>query len=88
MPQTLNTGPEQAPEPGKKGRRVDVRIDPNLYDEAARKAESRGWSLSSVIRALLALWVQEDVLDPRDVGLQRKHASKPGSGRRPKKKPE
>jgi hypothetical protein len=57
-----------------KEERVEVRFDPELARRARAKAESRGWSISSVIRALVGMWVDEDIVDPTDVGSAAKRA--------------
>ena len=59
-----------------KEEKIEVRVDADLAEKAREKAESRGWSLSSVVRALLALWVDEDVIAPSDVGTAAKRASR------------
>lgn len=77
--------PEKPATRSAKTRKVEVRIDEDLAQQVEAKAESRGWSLASVMRALLELWVQEDVIDPKDVGKAAKRAprskkSKSGQG--------
>ena len=54
--------------PKKKTKKVLVPLDEDLERRAKEKARSHGWSLTSVIRALLGLWVDENVIDPSDVG--------------------
>ena len=39
-----------------------------LRDRVEKKARSRGWSLASVIRALLELWAEEDLVSPDQIG--------------------
>lgn len=85
MPQSVKAGPEKKPErPPKKGKGLYVRIDDELLNAASQKAESRGWSLGAVIRALLAYWIDEELLSPEDVGKHSRHAAKPGRPRKPK----
>jgi hypothetical protein len=78
----------KAPEPPRKppshqDERFDTRIDPELLRQAKDKARGRGWSLGAVIRALLRLWVSEDVIDANDVGQETTRA--PRRQRRPPK---
>jgi hypothetical protein len=42
--------------------------------KARDKAKSRGWTLSSVLRALVRLWVDEDVVTAEDVGKESERA--------------
>ena len=71
--------PEPKPEEANKEKRVEIRLDAELERRAREKAESRGWTLSSVIRALLGTWVDEDMVDPADVGKAAKRAPRTGS---------
>lgn len=79
----------QKPTRPAKENRVEVRFDPELGERARQKAESRGWTLSAVIRALVNLWVDEDIVDPTDVGTAAKRASrsKQAKPRSSRKKP-
>jgi hypothetical protein len=84
--------PDQQSSPSKKKPKahkddvVRARIDPELHRQAKEKAENYGWSLGSVIRALLRLWVQEDVVKSNDVGEESERAPKvPKKKRRSKK---
>ena len=79
MPQ----GDQQKPTKPSKDEKIEVRIDPELAKQAREKAEAHGWSLSSVIRALLALWVEEDVVHSKEVGKQNTRA--PRSKKKAKK---
>jgi len=55
-----------------KDEELKFRVDPELRRQAEEKANTHGWSLSSVMRALLRLWVQEDVVSAADVGAEKK----------------
>jgi hypothetical protein len=69
------------PDPShKKDEKIEFLVDEDLAQRAREKADSRGWSLSSVLRALLSLWVDEDVIDAKNVGESNRRA------RRTKKK--
>ena len=72
-------------EPDEKDEKVETRIPTSLKRKAQDKAASRGWRLSSVIRALLELWVQEDVVSGEDVGRAERRNSRTPKGRKPKK---
>ncbi len=48
--------------------RIEIRVERELAEKARKKAADRGWSLSAVMRGLLTLWADEDVIDARDVG--------------------
>ena len=74
MPRTLDTPPEPKRPARRKSERVEIRLDDELAQAAKEKAEAHGWSLSSVIRALLGLWAEEDVISPDDVGRHMKRA--------------
>ena len=52
----------------RKEERVEFKIDTDMAKQARDKANSHGWSLSSVLRALVARWLEEDVISPSDVG--------------------
>lgn len=68
MPQSLHA-PAPPPEPpGHKDKRIEIRIEPDLADRAARKANAHGWTVSAVLRALLRLWTDEDLIDPQAIG--------------------
>lgn len=64
MDDEQNSPPKGAP----KEDRIEIRVDRELAEKARQKASKRGWSLSGVMRGLLALWAEEDVIDARDVG--------------------
>lgn len=81
---------EQNPTPEKprKRRKDDMmrtRIDPELHEAAKKKAQDYGWSFGSVVRALLRLWVQEDVISAKDVGNESERAPKTRKKRQTKK---
>ena len=67
--------------PDRKEAKVEARIPMELKEKVEKKATERGWSLASVIRALLEAWVDEDMVDPKDVGRANQRA------KRTKKKP-
>lgn len=83
MPRTLETPEKPEKPPRKKGQRLEIRLDDELAQAAQKKADAHGWTLSSVVRALLGLWVEEGVISPDDVGRQVKRAP-----RKPKPKDE
>ncbi len=70
---------------------LKIRTDLETINAARKKAKKMGWSLSSVVRALLRLWVTEDVISSDDVGEASERAAyktrkpKPKSKRKPKK---
>ena len=72
MPRTIETPPEPDRPAKRKSERIEIRLDDDLAEIARKKAESSGWSLSSVIRALLGLWAEENVIAPEDVGRHMK----------------
>ena len=45
----------------KKDKKIEVKLDPDLYDQANKYADGHGVSLSAIIRALLRI-----VSDPQD----------------------
>jgi antitoxin component of RelBE/YafQ-DinJ toxin-antitoxin module len=45
----------------KKDRKVEVRLDPDLHDQAHRYVEERGVTLGALIRALLRLWTDPEM---------------------------
>jgi len=63
---------------------LKIRTDMETIKAARTKAKKMGWSLSSVVRALLRLWVQEDVISAEDVGEASERA--PYKPRKPKPK--
>lgn len=73
--------PQDPAPPDPKDDLIQIRLDADLAKQAKRKARSHGWKLSSVMRALLRLWVAEDVVSPEDVGAEDIPA-----GRKPKAK--
>jgi len=67
MPQELEA-PTQKPKPGRrKDDRLEIRLDPELMDQAREKAAGRGVTLGTAIRALLLFWLKEDHLDDSDL---------------------
>ncbi len=72
-------------EPDEKDEKVETRIPRSLKKKAQDKAASRGWRLSSVIRALLQLWVDEDLVSGEDVGRAERRNPRTTKGRKPKK---
>ena len=65
-----------------------MRIDSELEKEARQKAARMGWSLSAVMRSLLALWVKEDVVHAPEVGQASQTAPKrKRKGKGKKRKP-
>lgn len=76
MPRDLEAPPEPTPTPKRKEERMELRLDPDLAERARQKAQQRGWTLSAVMRALLALWVDEDVIAPEEVGRYADRAPK------------
>ena len=71
-------------DPPPKAERLELRLDPELARQVKEKARRRGWSLAAVMRALLARWVDEDVVEPIEVGQQSDRA--PRKKRRRKRK--
>ncbi len=59
-----------------KEERFEVRLPRSLKRKAEEKAEKRGWTLASIVRSLLELWVDEDVVAPEDVGKAAKRAKR------------
>lgn len=67
MPQDLEA-PAPKPKPGRrKDDRLEIRLDPELMDQAREKAATRGVTLGTAIRALLLFWLKEDHLDTDDL---------------------
>ena len=64
---------------------LKIRTDLDTIKQAKAKAKKYGWSLSSVVRALLRLWVSEDVISSDDVGEASERA--PYKPRKPKPQP-
>lgn len=60
----------------KKAEIIKLRVDPELKQQIEAKAESRGWSIGAVARALFRLWIDEDVISPEDVGEEQKRPPK------------
>ena len=65
MPNQSDKKPDS---PSRKDTKVEARIPEELRDRVEKKARSRGWSLASVIRALLELWAEEDLVSPDQIG--------------------
>lgn len=82
MPDSPSNNP---PDPLHKESRVQLRIDKELETEARQKAARMGWSLSAVMRSLLALWVKEDVVASSEVGQAAQTAPKRKRKRKAKK---
>ena len=81
------TAPEPEPAPAKrKGSNLVVRLDPELKKAAQKRAKERGWRLSSVMRALLRAWIDEDMISAADVGAEDRQVSTHKRKRRKKKK--
>lgn len=72
----INAPPPPPEAPKRKDERMEIRIDAELAARARQKAEARGWTLGSVMRALLSLWTDEDVVSAEDVGQQIKRVKK------------
>jgi len=70
--------------PKRKDSKVEARVPDELKEKAEDKARSRGWTLASVIRALLEFWTQEDVVDPSDIGRAADRAPKSKKSGKPK----
>ncbi len=51
------------PKPKARGKKLEVRIDQELYDDAQAYAEENNISVGALVRALLRFWV--DRRDPR-----------------------
>lgn len=59
-----------------KEERIEFLAPAELAEQMRTKAKQRGWSLGAVLRALSALWVQEDIVSAEDVGKQTERAPK------------
>ena len=59
-----------------KEERIEFLAPSELAEQMREKAKKRGWSLGAVLRALGALWVQEDIITAEDVGKQIERAPK------------
>ena len=79
----MTTPPNE--EPPHKGVRKEFLMDEDLARQAEQKAKQMGWSLGSVVRALLRLWVQEDVISSKDVGSESTPAPKKSRRKKAKK---
>ena len=57
---------------------VDIifRLDPDLKRRVEEKAQTRGWSVGAVLRALLRTWLEEDIVDATEVGSENLRAPK------------
>jgi hypothetical protein len=75
MPDQQSSSSSKKPKPHK-DEMLKARIDPELHEQAQKKAKDMGWSLGSVVRALLRLWVQEDVVSSKDIGEEAGRAPK------------
>ena len=60
-----------------------VRIDSDTMQQSKEKAARMGWSLGSVVRALLKLWIEEDTISSADVGTAASRAPR-GKKKHPK----
>jgi hypothetical protein len=80
MPRARGNDPESSnvKREREKDERLGVRLDPELARLVKDKAKSRGWSLGSVIRALLRLWSEEDVVSAEDVGQESERSPRRG----------
>jgi hypothetical protein len=67
---------------------IEFRVDSDLAQKAREKAASRGWTLSSVLRALVGLWVEEDVIHAEDVAKANKRAPRTGKKKKQGKQPD
>lgn len=78
--------PPNKPEPARgkppKEGELKVRADLDTIKQAKEKADRMGWSLSSVVRALLRLWISEDVISSSDVGAEKERAPRRGKKKR------
>jgi antitoxin component of RelBE/YafQ-DinJ toxin-antitoxin module len=81
MPRSIEA-PEEPKRPAKrKQRRIEFRADDDTAERAEQRASANGWSLSSVLRALLSRFADEGGVSPDEIGEQNKRAPK-----QPKKK--
>jgi hypothetical protein len=55
-------------EPSRKSTKIEARISEGLKEKADAKARACGWNLAGVLRALLTLWISDDVVSPSRVG--------------------
>lgn len=76
----------EPPKPGRKHRdkQLKVRIDDELNDAALKKAQSVGWSLGSVVRALLRSWVEDRSEGPTAEEVGRESVAAEKRPRKPK----
>lgn len=58
----------------RKGKRLEIRLDPQLQAELEVRLKAFGWELSPVVRALLVYWLKHDMLVGLNVGAARKRA--------------
>lgn len=79
MPQSLEAPPPKPKRGRHKDDRLEVRLDPELMDQARQKAASRGVTLGTAIRALLLFWMKEDHLDNDDLAAGQARAEQRGS---------
>jgi len=62
--------------PPKKDKRIEIRVDPDLYDRATERAHIFG-GLSAVIRAMLKMFASgENNFDPEDLADAHRRAKK------------
>lgn len=73
------------PEKKHRDKQLQVRIDDELHDAALEKAQGFGWSLGSVVRALLRSWVENRSEGPTATEVGRE--SVPADKRPRKSKP-
>ena len=80
MPRARGSDSESSESSGEreKDERLDVRLDPELARLVKQKAKSRGWALGAVVRSLLRLWVDEDIVSAEDVGRETERAPRRG----------
>ena len=59
---------EEDKPPGHKEEKVEFRADSELTKKAREKARQKGWTLSSVLRAFMMLWAEDELGDPPNIG--------------------
>ena len=70
----IQTPPEPEEPPKHKDAKFELRLDPELKKAALIKARKHG-GLSAVLRALLRLWMDEQI-DPELIGQEHRRAPK------------
>ena len=68
----------------RKDDKIEVRVPPELKEQATKKARSRGWSLPQLVRALLFAYIEEDNISPEDVGEANERAPRTRKPKNPK----